>query len=272
MLSRALLISIVLITTTINSPALAQDAGSAYRERYQIVGELARATAVCSSNNDEAKWFLSGLTQLKAQSFKKPFSKSFKETTASWMRSGGESFNRKVMSDGIPAACAFARSERARALQLANEPITPAATKNDEEYVNDKAYDVVFSGSCNFKMLNRDQFGNCDPQVTFTDYKVHRSSFEFSGSDGKALFVFEGGHERQPDLENYFLIDKIKIGTVTDGRVDGIQGTVEGECHMRQNADASQFYDVKCDVFDRKTRMVYNFYLTSITHFDKHPY
>ena len=104
----------------------------------------------------------------------------------------------------------------------------------------------------------------------FTNYKSHRSSFEFTGHDGQAIFVFEGGKESQPDLENYDLsIDQVKFGTVDKGKIDGVQGPAEGDCHMRLNKDASKFYEIKCDVFERKTGIVFNFYLVDITDFEK---
>jgi hypothetical protein len=38
---------------------------------------------------------------------------------------------------------------------------------------------------------------------------------------------------------------------------------------MRMNNDGSNFYEIKCDVFDRKTGIEFNFYLTDISSFEK---
>jgi hypothetical protein len=79
-----------------------------------------------------------------------------------------------------------------------------------------------------------------------------------------------GGQERQPDLENYFLVvDNVKFGEIKGGMMEGAEGKVEGECHMRMNKDASIFYEIKCDVFERQSRLVFNFYLTDIVSFEK---
>jgi hypothetical protein len=125
-------------------------------------------------------------------------------------------------------------------------------------------YSVVFDGACNFKFLNRDSFFQCDRKVSFVNFKNHTSEFTFRKDD--TVFVFFGRKDRQPNLENYFLsIDTAKFGSSEKG----VQGKVEGECHLRQNADATRFYEIKCDVFDRKSGMMFNFYLTDITDFKK---
>ena len=115
--------------------------------------------------------------------------------------------------------------------------------------------------------MNRDKFLACDPIVTFTNYKDHRNAFTFTAENSKAGFIFEGGRDRQPDLENYYLlVDKVKLGT-SDG--EGAQGKAEGECHMRLNKDGSKYCEVKCDVFNREAGFVFNFYLTDISSFEK---
>ena len=84
--------------------------------------------------------------------------------------------------------------------------------------------------------------------------------------------MFEGERDRQPNLENYFLsIDKTKFGLVSGGNVTkGVQGATEGECHILQNKEGNEFYEIKCDVFDRvKTGAEFNFYLTDITSFTR---
>lgn len=68
-------------------------------------------------------------------------------------------------------------------------------------------------------------------------------------------------------MENYFLsVDTAKFGEASG---KGAQGKVEGECHMRMNKDGSKYYEIKCDVFDRKAGIIFNFYLTDISGFEK---
>jgi hypothetical protein len=94
--------------------------------------------------------------------------------------------------------------------------------------------------------------------VSFTHFKDLKSSIEFTIDNSGAIFDFEGSRDRQPNLENYFLsIDKAKFGLVSGKNIKGAQGSVAGDCHMLLNKEGNEFYEIKCDVFDRK-RPVWN--------------
>src|ERR1019366_355885 len=126
-------------------------------------------------------------------------------TTEKWMKDGAATFNDKVMAEGIPSACKFAQSERSRALEVAKIPLSKQGSSEDtQESAENIEYAIKIEGTCNAKFLNRDEFRPCDPIVTFTNYKNHRSAFTFTGENSKASFMFEGGRDRQPDLENYY--------------------------------------------------------------------
>jgi aspartyl protease family protein len=134
---------------------------------------------------------------------------------------------------------------------------------------DDVDYTVTFKGTCKYKFVNRDNFFSCNPSVSFTHFKNLTSNYEFTahfaGAKG-AIFVFEGRSDRQPNLENYFLsIDKVKFGATSGKTVTkGVQGPVEGECHMTQNKEGTEYYEIKCDAYDRKIGFEFNFYLTNI--------
>jgi hypothetical protein len=248
--------------------ARAEDAAAAYQSRYSLTGTLVRAAAVCAHDKKSVKSFLeAGVAAINNPELKK-FTKAFPSTTEKWMKDGATTLNDKVMAEGIPSACKFAQSERLRALEVAKMPLSKQGSSEDtQESAENIEYAIKFEGTCNSKFLHRDKFLACDPIVTFTNYKNHRSAFTFTAENSKAGFIFEGGRDRQPDLENYYLlVDKVKLGT-SDG--EGAQGKAEGECHMRLNKDGSKYYEVKCDVFNREARFVFNFYLTDISSFEK---
>jgi hypothetical protein len=252
------------------SPAYSEDASINYKKRYALAGFILRAVGICAKNKKETQWFLSGLDVIGNEELR-AFSKAFPKKINEWMKDGAAAMNDKVMSEGIPIACAFAKSERERAAALAKDPIRSSAEgDNTKTGPLEKEYSVTYHGVCEAKFLNREAFQPCDPKVTFTNFKNHHSTFEFSGQNGEAVFEFEGGVDEQSDLEHYELkIDKVRFGTVKQGRIDGVEGPAEGKCRMRMNGDASKFYDIKCDVLARKPGMVFNFYLSKIDAFEK---
>lgn len=247
------------------APACAQDAGSAFYQRYHLAGELLRASLVCASETDTA-WFFKATTALYDSAEFRTFSTRFKETMASWMESGAVAFNRRVQSEGAPAACAFARTERDRAMRLASSPISARVTHPDNQHEQDKRYQVVFRGVCKHRLPDRADFAPCNGVVKFSNYKIGRSAFAFIGADG-AVFAFEGGRDRQPDPEHYKLyVDQAKIGDAA-GRTDGAWKATYGECSMRLNADGSQYFEIGCDLFNLDSRRVYTFTMSPITSF-----
>jgi clan AA aspartic protease (TIGR02281 family) len=60
-----------------------------------------------------------------------------------------------------------------------------------------------------------------------------------------------------------------KAGKGGQDSIEGVQGRVEGECKMNLNDEGTVFYDVKCDVYDRRSGMVFIFHLTDISEFEK---
>lgn len=252
------------------NPAGAEDAAAVYQERYALVGTLLRASMICAKTKAEAKWFLAGLDAISHPDLR-AFSKAFPKRSTDWMASGGQSFNNKVMSEGISVACEFARSERNRAISLAGTAPSIAANKTNSQGSDEINTRIIYTGTCKAKFLNCDDFMPCDANVTYTVYQRGRSSFEFTAENENVIFRFEGGRDKQPNLENYTLfIDTVKFGKIDNGRIDGNEAKAEGDCRMRMNKDASEFYSVKCDVLQRESGVVFNFYLTEITKFEKH--
>jgi hypothetical protein len=97
------------------------------------------------------------------------------------------------------------------------------------------------------------QLGNGRSLVTFQKDRV--------------VFTLAGGRDRQPNLENYYLsIDTLRLKN-GEGQEDEDRG-MEGECHFSLNKDATVFYFVKCDIYNRAKGSLYNFYLERITKTD----
>ena len=127
---------------------------------------------------------------------------------------------------------------------------------------------VALTGKCRFQLV--EGFFPCDPKVAFIVLANGRSLVTFMKREkGKDyLFTLSGGSDRQPNLENYYLsIDtfRMKIGDADENGDDGM----EGECHFQMNKTATNFYSVKCDIYNRAKGTLYNFYLENITKTDR---
>lgn len=266
----ALCVAIFLIGNGLKR-TFAGDVGTAYKERFELQGLLLRAAKICAMNEREMKLFISISFDLIGSDELRAFSKAFPQTMAEWGSRGAGMLNNRVMSDGLPNACAFALKERQRAISLSRQPLRKKLPDGGETAAKARTnYAATFHGSCKAKFLNRDSFMPCDSSVTFSNYGNGRSSFEFSAGNGSSVVIFEGGKDRQPDLENYELIlDKTLLGKMANGKVEGKQGQVEGSCSMRMNKDASVFYEIRCDAFARDLGLVFNFYLENIDRFEK---
>jgi hypothetical protein len=57
----------------------------------------------------------------------------------------------------------------------------------------------------------------------------------------------------------------MKIGDADEIGDDGM----EGECHFQMNKTATNFYSIKCDIYNRAKGTLYNFYLEKITKTDR---
>lgn len=109
-----------LVFTVSVSDVLAQDVATAYRDRYILVGELLRARAVCAETKQEVQWLLESEALISSPEIK-AFSSSLEARDL--MDEGARRLNDRVLVDGIPGACEFAKSEGDRALRLAKEPL-----------------------------------------------------------------------------------------------------------------------------------------------------
>jgi hypothetical protein len=147
-------------------------------------------------------------------------------------------------------------------LILRDEPAKPSS-----EAVRDIGLksSVVFYGKCRYQL---DQgFFPCDEKVIWNELKNGRMLLSFVTE--KVLFHLSGGKDRQPNLENYFIsIDTFAMQKMPSQEQVRDQN-MEGECYFRLNKDATKFFDVRCDVYDRAKGLGGNFYLESIRKFDR---
>jgi hypothetical protein len=118
---------------------------------------------------------------------------------------------------------------------------------------------ATFQGTCRYEVVAG--FFNCDPKVAYAQLRNGRSVLVFI--DGDTMFTLSGGKDRQPNPENYYLsIDKFKMES--KGRGPAEDPSMEGECHFNLNADASKFFYIKCDIYNRARGTKYSFYLEKI--------
>jgi hypothetical protein len=139
----------------------------------------------------------------------------------------------------------------------AGEPSSaPSAGADGSPDVKDLA---VFTGQCRFQLIKG--FFPCDRKVAFAHLKNGRSILTFMKGD--SLFHLSGGRDRQPNLENYYLTIDTFAMKLPD-REEAVDREMEGECHFRLNKDATKFFFVKCDIYNRAKGSMYNFYLETI--------
>lgn len=123
---------------------------------------------------------------------------------------------------------------------------------------------ATLTGKCRFQLVAG--FFPCDPKVIYAQLATGVSHLTFVKTEkGKQiLFTLSGRSDRQPNLENYYLqIDTVSMdGFNSDGATDN---GMEGECHFRMNKAGTNFFSIKCDVYNRSKGSLYNFYLENIT-------
>lgn len=125
---------------------------------------------------------------------------------------------------------------------------------------------AVFNGDCQLQIVSG--FFACDPKVAYKQLRNGRSLIVFMVGD--AMFTLSGGRDRQPNLENFYLgIDRLRMER--KGQTPTEDGSMEGECHFRLNADASKFFFIKCDIYNRSKGSQYAFYLENIRSFSRQP-
>ncbi len=123
---------------------------------------------------------------------------------------------------------------------------------------------VVYDGDCKLQLVKG--FFPCDNKVIYTLLKNGRTLIAFM--KGNDMFTVVGGADRQPNLENYYVsLDKFIINK--GEKVVATDTNMEGECHFRMNKDATIFYSIKCDIYNRQKGTLYNFYLENIRDFNR---
>jgi hypothetical protein len=126
-------------------------------------------------------------------------------------------------------------------------------------------YTVLFLGKCRYQLVRG--FFPCDDKVIWAALQNGRMLLSFNA--GTMLFYLSGGKDRQPNLTNYYIgIDTLVMQKIPS--MDTVRDPhMEGECHFLLNRDATKFFDVRCDVYDRSKGLVENFYLEGIRKFDR---
>lgn len=123
---------------------------------------------------------------------------------------------------------------------------------------------VVYTGKCRFQLIQG--FFPCDSKVIYSLLRNGRTLIAFT--KGEHMFTVVGGSDRQPNLENYYVsLDKIIVDK--NGKQEAQDPNMEGECHLKMNREATKFYFIKCDIYNRSKGSVYNFYLENITGFNR---
>jgi clan AA aspartic protease (TIGR02281 family) len=128
---------------------------------------------------------------------------------------------------------------------------------------------TAFFGRCRYQLIAG--FFPCGNLVAYNLLKNGRSLLTF-WSD-QAVYTLSGGKDRQPNLENFYLsIDTftLKLNGKSEAIDHGIEDHgIEGECHFSLNRDATRFFYIRCDVYNRTNGAMYNFYLDRIEKFKK---
>lgn len=118
---------------------------------------------------------------------------------------------------------------------------------------------ATFKGTCTAKLFAG--WFPCDPHVGYMVLPNGRSVAQFEAKGQQ--FVFAGGHDRQPDINDLFLtVDRLRI--MQGSKQIAVDDRMEGECHFVFNDDASEFKFVHCDAWDRAKGLTFFFHLDDI--------
>src|SRR5271165_1137596 len=140
--------------------------------------------------------------------------------------------------------------------------ISQSIAKSNESLSTVKAL-TFFSGNCRMQIVR--SFLPCKGAVMWGEYTTGRASITFFKEN--ISFSMSGAGDRQPNLENYFQsIDRIRI---MDRETLKAESPMEGECHFNLNQNATQFYFVHCDVYNRQKGLMFNFHLDNISKFER---
>ena len=139
----------------------------------------------------------------------------------------------------------------------------PTYTKSqDKPAENVRDIMVVLTGQCRMQPISELSIIPCDNEVIFSVLRTGRSHLVVTRTN--ETYVLAGGSDRQPDLENYFLIIDTLITDVPNrGRTE--DRNMEGECHFRVSKSGVKFYSIRCDVYDRVKGRGFKLYLDNIT-------
>ena len=122
---------------------------------------------------------------------------------------------------------------------------------------------TFFKGNCQMQIIQG--YFPCKDTVVWGEYATGRASIMFVKDN--MTFAVSGAGDRQPNMENYFqYIDEIII---MKGKHIEAETSIEGECHFHMNEQATAFYFIRCDVYNREKGITFNFHLDNITSFER---
>ena len=151
-----------------------------------------------------------------------------------------------------PEMCREHGGERAAEPSNAVTEDVPAAPEDRQSVV------AVFDGTCT---ATSQVLSNCDSKATFIVIGNGRSFVGFISD--QLVFSFNGGHDRQPDLNHYYLsIDSVRMMNGTTKVFEDL--SVEGECAMTVSDDGNKFYTVHCTAHNQQ-KEEYSFRLDNIS-------
>jgi hypothetical protein len=125
---------------------------------------------------------------------------------------------------------------------------------------------TTFSGKCRYQLF--EGFLPCKDAVVFGEHSNGRLQLIFVSD--QLIYSLSGGSDRQPNLNNYYVaVDTLRLTPSNSSEKPAEDKGMEGECHFTLNDGATEFYFIKCDVYNREKGTQYKFYLEDITTFKK---
>jgi hypothetical protein len=115
-----------------------------------LAGFLTRAAVVCGGDKKSFKRFIDAGLGLLGTPELRAISKAYPSTTGQWMKEGAETFNERVMTNGMSPACAYAITERGKAEGIAREPLARQSASGDNaDGLENLDYMVLFKEHVN---------------------------------------------------------------------------------------------------------------------------
>jgi len=132
----------------------------------------------------------------------------------------------------------------------------------EESPINVRAI-TSFDGQCRLLIVQR--FLACKPGVMWQELRNGRGSISFFREN--YTYSLSGGGARRPNREEYYQpIDRLRV--YENGKIFR-ESEMEGECRFRLNSLGTNFFFIKCDVYNPKKGLVHNFYLENIKSFNR---